>query len=83
MTQLEKEKLITMALFKATAEQSTHLIKKFKHQTKRDFNLWLNQGFKVLEAIEKENPEYYKLIEELSDTIHQGISESKEDGNVQ
>jgi hypothetical protein len=52
MTQLEREKLITMALFKATVEQSTQLIKKFKHQTKRDFNLCLNQGFNVLEAIE-------------------------------
>jgi hypothetical protein len=82
MEQIEKEKIIACALFKCTVEQSTHLIKKFRHQTKKDFNLWLNQGFKVLESIEKENPEYYKFIEELSDIIHKGISQSKEDANV-
>ena len=42
----------------------------------------MEQGFKVLDSIEKENPKYYKLIEELSDIIHKGISQSKEDANV-
>ena len=77
MQQIEKEKIIACALFKCTVEQSTHLINNFRHQAKRDFNTWLNQGFKVLESIEKQNPEYYKIIEELSDIIHKGISESK------
>ncbi len=79
MQQIEKEKIIAFALFKCTVEQSTHLINKFRHKPKNDFNMWLNQGFKVLEAVEKENPEYYKLIEQLADVIHNGISVSKEE----
>lgn len=82
MERIEREKLIAMGLFKSTVEQSTHLINYFKHKTKQDFNLWLNQGFKILETVEKENPEYYKMIEELSDIIHLAISDAKQEAQT-
>jgi hypothetical protein len=82
MQPIEKEKIIALALFKCTVEHSTHLINQFRHKTKQDFNIWIKQGFKILETIEKENPEYYKLVEQLSDVIHTGISEGKEEAET-
>lgn len=82
MNPIDKEKVIACALFKCTVEHSTHLINQFRHKTKQDFNIWIKQGFKILETLEKENPEYYKLVEQLSDVIHTGISEGKEDAET-
>jgi len=82
MNKIEKEKVIACALFKCTVEQSTHLINTFRHKTKQDFNIWLKQGFKIMESIEKENPDYYNLVEQLSDVIHTGLSEGKEEAEM-
>ena len=79
MDNLTQEKLIALALFKSTVEHSTHLIGHFKKEAKQDFNIWMKQGFKILESVEKNNPEFYAVIQEIADVIHNGISEAKKD----
>ena len=46
--QLILETNILLALFKATIEQSNFLTGELKQKPKQDFNIWKNQGEKLL-----------------------------------
>jgi hypothetical protein len=79
--QLRTEQIILLALFKCTNEQATFLIGKYKHKLKHDFNVWLNQGFKMLSELERTNPDQAADIEAVTDQLHNIIQIAKNQTN--
>lgn len=77
--QKTNEAIIMMALFKCSVEHSTHLIGTFTQRPKQDFNLWQNQGFKMMDYFERTIPDFSKQVEKVTDAIHMIISESKKE----
>ena len=78
MNEKEKNTIIMLALFQATVEQQTHLIKEYKHKMNSDFTVWRKHGERMLGHFEREIPNYKELILPLVDAIHDSFSEIKE-----
>lgn len=76
--EIKTEIAILTALFKATIEQSNFLTGELKQKPKQDFNIWKNQGEKLLLEIEKRNESQAELIEAFTDVFHNIIFEIKE-----
>jgi hypothetical protein len=75
--QIKLESQLMLALFKCTIEQSQHLTKQYKHKLAHDFAMWQQHGFKVLAHFERDYPEHFKEIENISDQIHNLVAEAK------
>ena len=50
MTPIQANTQVLIALFKSTVEQSTALTKEYKQKAKMEFNIWQQQGFKLLNS---------------------------------
>ena len=67
---------ILIALFKATVEQANFLTGELKQKPKQDFNIWKQQGDKILSELEKRND--LEIIEAFTDVFHNIIYEIKQ-----
>ena len=52
---IQTETQIFIALIKGVVEQSTTLTGEYKQKLKQDFNIWQQQGFKIVDELEKQN----------------------------
>ena len=70
MTPVQSETQILIALFKSTVEQSTALTKEYKQKAKQEFNIWQQQGFKLLSELEKQNKINEDYVNNITDIYH-------------
>lgn len=70
MDMIQTETQIFIALIKAVVEQSTTLTGEYKQKLKQDFNIWQQQGFKILEQLEKQNMLNNEYIDNITDIYH-------------
>ena len=67
---IQTETQILIALFKSTVEQSTALTKEYKQKAKQEFNIWQQQGFKLLSELEKQNMVNEEYVNNITDMYH-------------
>ncbi len=67
---IQTETQIFIALIKGVVEQSTTLTGEYKQKLKQDFNIWQQQGFKILAELEKQNKINYEYVESITDIYH-------------
>lgn len=67
---IQTETQILIALFKSTVEQSTALTKEYKQKAKQEFNIWQQQGFKLLSELEKQNQVNEEYVNSITDVYH-------------
>lgn len=67
---IQTETQIFISLIKAVVEQSTMLTGEYKQKLKQDFNIWQQQGFKILEQLEKQNMLNNEYIDNITDIYH-------------
>ena len=67
---IQTETQILIALFKSTVEQSTALTKEYKQKAKQEFNIWQQQGFKLLSELEKQNMVNEEYVNNITDIYH-------------
>jgi uncharacterized alkaline shock family protein YloU len=67
---IQTETQIFIALIKGVVEQSTTLTGEYKQKLKQDFNIWQQQGFKILDELEKQNKINYEYVESITDIYH-------------
>lgn len=70
MTPIQTNTQILIALFKSTVEQSTALTKEYKQKAKMEFNIWQQQGFKLLSELEKQNQVNEEYVNNITDIYH-------------
>ncbi len=70
MTPIQANTQILIALFKSTVEQSTALTKEYKQKAKMEFNIWQQQGFKLLSELEKQNQVNEEYVNNITDIYH-------------
>ena len=70
MTPIQANTQILIALFKSTVEQSTALTKEYKQKAKQEFNIWQQQGFKLLSELEKQNQVNEEYVNNITDIYH-------------
>lgn len=70
MTPIQANTQILIALFKSTVEQSTALTKEYKQKAKMEFNIWQQQGFKLLSELEKQNQVNEEYVNSITDVYH-------------
>ncbi len=70
MTPVQTNTQILIALFKSTVEQSTALTKEYKQKAKQEFNIWQQQGFKLLSELEKQNQVNEEYVNSITDVYH-------------
>jgi len=70
MTPIQANTQILIALFKSTVEQSTALTKEYKQKAKQEFNIWQQQGFKLLSELEKQNILNEEYVNNITDIYH-------------
>ena len=67
---IQTETQIFIALIKGVVEQSTTLTGEYKQKLKQDFNIWQQQGFKIVDELEKQNKLNNEYIESITDVYH-------------
>lgn len=67
---IQTETQIFIALIKGVVEQSTTLTGEYKQKLKQDFNIWQQQGFKIVDELEKQNKLNNEYIESITDIYH-------------
>ena len=70
MTPVQTNTQILIALFKSTVEQSTALTKEYKQKAKMEFNIWQQQGFKLLSELGKQNQVNEEYVNNITDIYH-------------
>ena len=70
MTPIQANTQVLIALFKSTVEQSTALTKEYKQKAKMEFNIWQQQGFKLLAELEKQNQVNEEYVNNITDIYH-------------
>lgn len=67
---IQTETQIFIALIKGVVEQSTTLTGEYKQKLKQDFNIWQQQGFKIVDELEKQNKLNNEYIDSITDIYH-------------
>ena len=67
---IQTETQIFIALIKGVVEQSTTLTGEYKQKLKQDFNIWQQQGFKIVAELEKQNKVNEEYVESITDIYH-------------
>ena len=70
MTPIQANTQVLIALFKSTVEHSTALTKEYKQKAKMEFNIWQQQGFKLLAELEKQNQVNEEYVNNITDIYH-------------
>ena len=64
---IQTETQVFIALIKGVVEQSTLLTGEYKQKLKQDFNIWQQQGFKIVAEV---NEEYVNSITDIYHNIN-------------
>lgn len=67
---IQTETQIFIALIKGVVEQSTTLTGEYKQKLKQDFNIWQQQGFKIVAELEKQNKVNEEYVNSITDIYH-------------
>ena len=67
---IQTETQIFIALIKGVVEQSTLLTGEYKQKLKHDFNIWQQQGFKIVNELEKQNKLNNEYVNSITDIYH-------------
>jgi uncharacterized protein (DUF302 family) len=67
---IQTETQVLIALIKGVVEQSTLLTGEYKQKLKQDFNIWQQQGFKIVAELEKQNKLNEEYVNSITDIYH-------------
>jgi uncharacterized protein (DUF302 family) len=67
---IQTETQVFVALIKTVVEQSTTLTGEYKQKLKQDFNIWQQQGFKIVAELEKQNKLNEEYVNSITDIYH-------------
>lgn len=67
---IQTETQVFIALIKGVVEQSTLLTGGYKQKLKQDFNIWQQQGFKIVAELEKQNKVNEEYVNSITDIYH-------------
>lgn len=67
---IQTETQVFIALIKGVVEQSTTLTGEYKQKLKQDFNIWQQQGFKIVAELEKQNKVNEEYVNIITDIYH-------------
>lgn len=67
---IQTETQVFIALIKGVVEQSTLLTGEYKQKLKQDFNIWQQQGFKIVAELEKQNKLNEEYVNSITDIYH-------------
>jgi len=72
------ESNVYAAMFKCTCEQGTTLYGNFRHQQKKDFDMFMKLGWKVLNGMEKNKLTNNDYLDQISGLYHELNKDIKE-----
>jgi hypothetical protein len=67
---IQTETQVLIALIKGVVEQSTLLTGEYKQKLKQEFNIWQQQGFKIVAELEKQNKLNEEYVNSITDIYH-------------